>query len=102
MEGEERPPRMRSTERRLGGRMRGEGEEWRDGEDEDMSEGSEVGEREGSVVSSVTDKYGFLGGDVLLLESPVDVDIVRRREAKWLEMLTQWDGYMLRNYRKVG
>ena len=26
---------------------------------------------------------------------------MRRREVKWLEMLTQWDAYMLRNYRKV-
>jgi len=68
---------------------------------EEMSEGSEVGEGEGSVVSSVTDKYGFLAGDVLMLETPVDVDIMRRREVKWLEMLTQWDAYMLRNYRKV-
>jgi len=68
---------------------------------EEMSEGSEVGEGEGSVVSSVTDKYGFLAGDVLMLETPVDVEIMRRREVKWLEMLTQWDAYMLRNYRKV-
>jgi len=68
---------------------------------EEMSEGSEVGEGEGSVVSSVTDKYGFLGGDILMLETPVDVEIMRRREVKWLEMLTQWDSYMLRNYRKV-
>jgi len=68
---------------------------------EEMSEGSEVGEGDGSVVSSVTDKYGFLAGDVLQLETPVDVEIMRRREVKWLEMLTQWDAYMLRNYRKV-
>ena len=35
------------------------------------------------------------------MQTPVDVEIMRRREVKWLEMLTQWDSYMLRNYRKV-
>ena len=40
------------------------------GEDDDDDDGDDdqVGEGEGSVVSSVTDKYGFLAGDVLLLE----------------------------------
>ena len=36
--------------------------------DEDDEEDDQVGEGEGSVVSSVTDKYGFLAGDVLMLE----------------------------------
>ena len=30
------------------------------------------------MVSSVTDKYGFVSGDVMALERPVDVDILRR------------------------
>ena len=65
-----------------------------------MSEGSEV--MDGSVVSSVTDKYGFLaseteGGDL----EGVDLEILRRRESKWLEMLTEWDSYMMKNYKKV-
>ena len=38
---------------------------------------------------------------LLSFQTPVDVEIMRRREVKWLEMLTQWDAYMLRNYRKV-
>lgn len=66
----------------------------------------------GSVISSVTDKYGFMApeeqqqhrqGQALHqgTDTEVDVDILRRREAKWLQMLTQWDSYMLKNYKKV-
>lgn len=73
---------------------------------EDMSEddGSEV--MDGSVVSSVTDKYGFMGagetGDINSLErTKVDLEIVRRRETKWVEMMGSWDTYMMRNYKKV-
>ena len=36
--------------------------------DDGDDEYDQVGEGEGSVVSSVTDKYGFLAGDVLMLE----------------------------------
>ena len=68
---------------------------------EDMSEddGSEV--MDGSVVSSVTDKYGFMGGesgDINSIErTKVDLEIVRRRETKWVEMMGAWDTYMMRS-----
>ena len=65
---------------------------------EDMSEddeGSEV--MEGSVVSSVTDKYGFMAGDNSMEKSKVDLEIVRRREIKWVEMMASWDTYMMRS-----
>ena len=39
-----------------------------DDDDDDHDDDGQVGEGEGSVVSSVTDKYGFLGGDILMLE----------------------------------
>ena len=32
---------------------------------------------------------------------PTQIDVLRRRETKWLEMLSDWDGFMLKNYRKV-
>ena len=78
---------------------------WR--EDEQMSdEGSEVQEADGSVVSSVTDRYGFMSGDredtdLVVLETKTDLEIVRRREVKWVEMMSSWDSYMMRNYKKV-
>ena len=34
-------------------------------------------------------------------EDAVDVDLVRKREVKWVNMLKQWDRYMLRDYKKV-
>lgn len=64
-----------------------------------MSEGSEV--MDGSVVSSVTDKYGFISGETEGVDPIVDVEILRRRESKWLEMLSEWDSYMMKNYKKV-
>ena len=78
---------------------------WR--EDEQMSdEGSDVQEADGSVVSSVTDRYGFMSGDgeetdMVVLETKTDLEIVRRREVKWVEMMSSWDSYMMRNYKKV-
>ena len=39
-----------------------------DDDDYDHDDDGQVGEGEGSVVSSVTDKYGFLAGDILMLE----------------------------------
>ena len=67
---------------------------------DEMSEdddGSEV--LDGSVVSSVTDKYGFMAGEMgdnIMERTKVDLEIVRRREAKWVEMLSSWDTYMMR------
>ena len=53
-------------------------------------------------------RYGFLSGtdanpppDSALAPSPSEVEIVRRRESKWLDMLAHWDGYMMKNYKKV-
>ena len=63
---------------------------------EDMSEdeaGSEV--MDGSVVSSVTDKFGFMSGETET-DNRVDLEIVRRREIKWVQMLASWDTYMMR------
>lgn len=68
-------------------------------EEDQMSEGSEV--MDGSVVSSVTDKYGFISGETEGVDPIVDVEILRRRESKWLEMLSEWDSYMMKNYKKV-
>ena len=73
---------------------------------------------DGSVVSSVTDKYGFMGGEAgelaavergkvssrtylalvyLWLYLQVDLEIIRRRESKWVEMMGSWDTYMMRS-----
>lgn len=68
-------------------------------EEDQMSEGSEV--MDGSVVSSVTDKYGFISGETEGVDPIVDVEILRRRESKWLEMLSEWDSCMMKNYKKV-
>ena len=32
---------------------------------------------------------------------PTPIDVLRRRETKWLDMLSDWDGYMLKHYKKV-
>ncbi|KAB7504639.1 TBC1 domain family member 10B [Armadillidium nasatum] len=56
-----------------------------------------------SEVSSAPDKYGFIGGAQYTEdgEFKIPVEIVRRRERKWLEMFNTWDKFMLKKYRKV-
>lgn len=34
-------------------------------------------------------------------EEAVPVEVIRRREKKWLEMFSSWDTYMLKRYKKV-
>ncbi|XP_059084420.1 TBC1 domain family member whacked-like [Tigriopus californicus] len=64
-----------------------------------------------SVVSSMTDRYGFLSGPDNQVHSTkeapdeeVEVRLVKtqiRREAKWLEMMNDWESHMLKDYKKV-
>ncbi|XP_017779453.1 PREDICTED: TBC1 domain family member 10B [Nicrophorus vespilloides] len=58
---------------------------------------------DGSVISTVPDRHGFLGGTQYSPEprqgpSP---EIILRRERKWLKMLAKWTFYMEKNYTKV-
>ena len=48
-------------------------------------------------------RYGFLNGadGEEVTPKPTPIDVLRRREAKWLDMLSDWDGYMLKHYKKV-
>lgn len=48
------------------------------------------------------DKYGFTGG--AQQNSPaeeVPIEVLRQREAKWLEMLNSWDKWMAKKHKKV-
>uniref|UniRef100_A0A1B6J199 Rab-GAP TBC domain-containing protein n=1 Tax=Homalodisca liturata TaxID=320908 RepID=A0A1B6J199_9HEMI len=57
----------------------------------------------GSVVSTVPDRHGFLGGsqyspEPKRLSSPA---VILKREQKWLHMLQNWEKCMSQNYKKV-
>ncbi|XP_072387577.1 TBC1 domain family member whacked isoform X2 [Diabrotica undecimpunctata] len=58
---------------------------------------------DGSVISTVPDRHGFLGGAQYSPEprNGPPAETVLRRERKWLKMLSQWSFYMDSNYRKV-
>lgn len=58
---------------------------------------------DGSVVSTVPDRHGFLGGSQYSVEPKQGppAETVLRREHKWLKMLSKWNFYMERNYKKV-
>lgn len=50
------------------------------------------------------DKYGFTGGaqqTSALGAEEVAIDVLRQREAKWLEMLNFWDKWMAKKHKKV-
>lgn len=72
------------------------------GEAESESETSSV-LHNGSVVSTVPDRHGFLGGAQYTQEGEqqIPVEVLRRRELKWLEMLGSWERYMAKKYKKV-
>ena len=42
--------------------------------------------------------HGFINGDV---HSKIDLEVLRRREQKWLHMSKNWDDFMVHNYKKV-
>lgn len=58
---------------------------------------------DGSVISTVPDRHGFLGGTQYSPEprQGPPPETVLRRERKWLKMLTMWNQYMSKDYRKV-
>lgn len=50
------------------------------------------------------DKYGFTGGaqqDSGHSTEEVPIEVLRQREAKWLEMLNSWDKWMAKKHKKV-
>ncbi|CAN9504901.1 unnamed protein product [Ophioblennius macclurei] len=50
------------------------------------------------------DKYGFTGGAQQTSAAgaeEVPIDVLRQREAKWLEMLNSWDKWMAKKHKKV-
>ncbi|KAK9874268.1 hypothetical protein WA026_002621 [Henosepilachna vigintioctopunctata] len=58
---------------------------------------------DGSVISNVPDRHGFLGGTQYSSEprQGPPPETVLRREKKWLKMLSLWNFYMDKNYVKV-
>ena len=50
-------------------------------------------------------RYGFMNETDIsahpLSESRIRLEVLRRREIKWLDMIAHWDSYMRSNYKKV-
>lgn len=72
------------------------------GDDDSCSEASSA-VHNGSVISTVPDRHGFLGGSQYTADSKqlVPPGVVLRREQKWLRMLSNWEHFMTKNYKKV-
>uniref|UniRef100_A0A673HIA7 TBC1 domain family member 10A-like n=1 Tax=Sinocyclocheilus rhinocerous TaxID=307959 RepID=A0A673HIA7_9TELE len=71
--------------------------------DEESSFGSDS-EINGFTSSRQTDKYGFIGGaQKYSTESAQEVplEVLRHREAKWLDMLNHWDKWISKRFKKV-
>ncbi|KAL6456445.1 hypothetical protein MHYP_G00349890 [Metynnis hypsauchen] len=71
--------------------------------DEESSLGSDS-EVNGFPSSRETDKYGFIGGaQKYSAESAQDVppEVLRQREVKWLDMLSNWDKWISKRFKKV-
>ncbi|XP_050522514.1 TBC1 domain family member whacked isoform X2 [Daktulosphaira vitifoliae] len=57
----------------------------------------------GSVISTVPDRHGFFGGTQYLAESKhfISPNTIKKRERKWIQMTTNWDKHMKKNFKKV-
>lgn len=69
------------------------------------SGGSEP-EVNGNAVSEekLVDKYGFTGGaqqNTTVSVEEIPIEVLRQREAKWLEMLNSWDKWMAKKHKKI-
>lgn len=58
---------------------------------------------DGSVISTVPDRHGFLGGPQYSPDPRPGPppETVLKRERKWLKMLSLWNFYMDKNYKKI-
>ncbi|XP_066459874.1 TBC1 domain family member 10A isoform X2 [Eleutherodactylus coqui] len=80
--------------------LRGTRETLSDPELESLGSDSEIN---GFTAERRTDKYGFLikteeNGD---REKELSVEVLRQREAKWLDMLLNWDKWMAKRHKKI-
>ncbi|CAL8277659.1 unnamed protein product [Merluccius merluccius] len=65
---------------------------------------TDPGEQRADPGEQHTDKFGFLGGAQQYsaeLTEDVPPEVLRHREAKWLDMLNHWDKWMAKKHKKV-
>uniref|UniRef100_A0A8D0GZ44 TBC1 domain family member 10C n=1 Tax=Sphenodon punctatus TaxID=8508 RepID=A0A8D0GZ44_SPHPU len=72
------------------------------GQHDDSSSLGSDSELNGAAPYRQTDRYGFVGGSGVQdgPEQP-PAELIRHREAKWLEMTAHWEKAMARRYKKV-
>jgi len=60
-------------------------------------------ENNGGSEAELTDRYGFLGGRQFTHESELDIplDVIRKREAKWIAMLNRWDHFIQNDFKTI-
>ncbi|KAM3938789.1 TBC1 domain family member 10A isoform 1-T1 [Leptodactylus fuscus] len=80
--------------------LRGTRETLSDPELESIGSDSEIN---GFTAERKTDKYGFLikteeNGD---RQEELSVEVLRQREGKWLDMLSNWDKWMAKRHKKI-
>ncbi|XP_075069261.1 TBC1 domain family member 10A [Mixophyes fleayi] len=80
--------------------LRGTRETLSDPELESVGSDSEIN---GFTAERRTDKYGFLlkTENSEGPEQELPVDVLRQREAKWLDMLSNWDIWMAKRHKKI-
>jgi hypothetical protein len=72
------------------------------GSEMDIEDGG-VTVQNGSATREI-DRFGFLGGSQYTdpnCEHRIPVDVLRKREVKWLDMLENWEKWMSKRFRKV-
>ncbi|XP_063220448.1 TBC1 domain family member whacked [Bacillus rossius redtenbacheri] len=70
---------------------------------DDDSESDSNTVHNGSVISTVPDRHGFLGGTQYSTDAKQSIspNVMLRREQKWLHMFKHWEQFMEKNYKLV-
>ncbi|XP_052834084.1 TBC1 domain family member 10B, partial [Octopus bimaculoides] len=72
--------------------------------DEDMDDLFSNGKQNGGPPTRSVDRYGFIGGDHYTSpeETPrLTLEMIRKREVKWIDMFENWEKWMTKRFKKV-
>lgn len=75
-----------------------------DSEDEDEASSSKHNGTATPASTAPVDRFGFLGGEQYTdpdRDTRIPVEVIRKRELKWLDMLENWEKWMSKRFKKV-
>ncbi|CAI9744389.1 Hypothetical predicted protein [Octopus vulgaris] len=72
--------------------------------DEDIDDVFSNGKQNGGPPTRSVDRYGFIGGDHYTSPDEIPrltLEMIRKREVKWIDMFENWEKWMTKRFKKV-